>query len=1716
MRNLCGGERCALIAIACIIGQAQGCLTEGDMVIWLFAVPRVYNYGEISTQNTSAAWIPAACVNEASAAVAGHPVNYTSATALEINALWIPFFCRAPCINSSTFALPQREQIRYVDFTASIFEDTTLDVNTFSEAPNIEWIEGHNAGITDFRDGFFAPLSRLIFVGFTNNLLTILRNNLFANNTVLRYVSLSNNRISTIEPNALRNTQVGSISLNGNHFSQVPAAGLQGASHSLIQIELSENTITRIAANDFSGMSLVRGLLMARNPVVQVDASAFWDLTALAVAPNVLSPLPELVGLGFWAANNPNDVPFGNRAWRFAAIDVEAWPRECRWTGPMLNNFSCAECTFGYIDVNGVCTFPSFGVRTGYWDPSTIENDPQMGVPDSNGDRVIFLRNQINLDPPATTLDPKRGFVGYSNNDYVGVSYELAFVGDISIGCGGADDVVTGDTSAQTPVFLGLSGTTNIPFDSLRALLWGFSDRPAYLQFEVTTAGNITFDSCDSLYTTSMMVFRGWGDSAVSDVANLVGYDTLTPEMVDGWVHTRFPNLNWSNIEAPWQGGCPASMLTRRKQHFQPGRYTLMIRGIVYGQDLGGTYVMKMQCSDNATTRSVAAQNPGGLFVNPTTGQISGTPKRLGENFTMRLMAIDSSRSSKTTVANWRFSVRNELFGTIPTWTGTAQYNLNRGIAAQYHAQQLHTIAAPRFTREELFISPSNGDFDAIVFLLLVNGSACEDPPEAFVNVVTGAAVFNVTCEGNYTATLKARDDAGFEVVVNEWTFEARVLDTSNAAFGPNGRGCSRGLAVDGKPMDQKFTCDCTDTAFEGDNCEMRSTESSSRQVAETVTFSFVAFAVLVALVLGFSRYQLYRARHMPEDVGDFQDEVLQNFGLGAALLSGKGEIGLMLQVKSAIDHPSKRNLASLILDEVRTVSGLPRYLMQLVKARSAEVRFAEHLPYALLVLPRPPTLKAGAVDDLAAALSKHASLGGFKFGTGDAMVSIIDVSVAVARQLPREIDRHHVTRLNVVGEGNFGEVFKATLRAGTVTLTVAAKSLKINDDGARDSLLREAALMALCEHYNLVHLLGIVTVPRNMPPLLVMEYCEHGTVLDVVRGSCESDIDLHLLLSFCHDVASGLKYLGSRRIVHRDVAARNVLLDSAFTCKLSDFGMSAAVCKGDGDYSSNYVKMPGELPIRWAAIEVLKEGKYSRASDVWAFGVFVHEIMSRGAVPYKEFATLAETTEQVKSGYQLRCPPECPEVIHELVMVPCWRPHPSHRPGFSTIVAVLVELGVAASSGFDQEQVSNITNVLRESSLFVPSTFPTRNGDVQRPCFQNRSTLGVSVLHISQKLLPLVLDRVKPPWVDSQGQLVTPVASATIRHTVSAVVKPVTAGIVCPRDGRPGCAYVDTLTQCDDVGTAHALLSYTWAYKIQSVTLALHRWVNETNRDPQSTYVWICALCMNQQRMPDSVPSETLANEFRSRVVSIGRILPMLEPWHSALYLTRTWCLFELYTAIGEHGKVQIEVILSQEQNDAFLNAMATEGYRSIDRALADIRSENATASREADLEAIRNLVQSTPGGFEQLNTTVRHHLARWFEAQGAIRTAIRMVGRKQIASHPVDKRQVGVVRMQSEQSSGPVSRTQSLQTDFDENLLFDENLRSALESISKERSIDAVKQNMVEINNGPHTRQNVVDVKIVDEKERTSRVELEDRVDYVAFSSGVDALKYNKVTQV
>ena len=132
-----------------------------------------------------------------------------------------------------------------------------------------------------------------------------------------------------------------------------------------------------------------------------------------------------------------------------------------------------------------------------------------------------------------------------------------------------------------------------------------------------------------------------------------------------------------------------------------------------------------------------------------------------------------------------------------------------------------------------------------------------------------------------------------------------------------------------------------------------------------------------------------------------------------------------------------------------------------------------------------------------------------------------------------------------------------------------------------------------------------------------------------------------------------------------------------------------------------------------------------------------------------------------------------------------------------------------------------------------------------------------------------------------------------------------------------------------------------------------------------------------------DAVTAASFTNEYGERVVAFGRILPMLEPWHDPGYVKRAWCRFELFTSIKSQPVRDRHHPLAQGVTADRIDADGT------DEALPHAQSENAEASEQADLDAIRALILSYPGGFASLDSTIKTHLRRWFEARGGVKVA-------------------------------------------------------------------------------------------------------------------------------
>lgn len=152
-------------------------------------------------------------------------------------------------------------------------------------------------------------------------------------------------------------------------------------------------------------------------------------------------------------------------------------------------------------------------------------------------------------------------------------------------------------------------------------------------------------------------------------------------------------------------------------------------------------------------------------------------------------------------------------------------------------------------------------------------------------------------------------------------------------------------------------------------------------------------------------------------------------------------------------------------------------------------------------------------------------------------------------------------------------------------------------------------------------------------------------------------------LVCFAFQISRGMEYLASRKLIHRDLAIRNVLLAEGDVVKICDFGLAK-----DCFIYDNYVKKNnGPLPVKWMAIESIADKVFTIKSDVWSFAVVLWEIFTLGSNPYPGMEVDEDFYRKLKNGYRMEQPSYCPDGVWELANL-CWLEDPNQRLDFDEI----------------------------------------------------------------------------------------------------------------------------------------------------------------------------------------------------------------------------------------------------------------------------------------------------------------------------------------------------------------------------------------------------------------------------------------------------------------
>ncbi|KAG2333469.1 hypothetical protein Bca52824_004649 [Brassica carinata] len=187
------------------------------------------------------------------------------------------------------------------------------------------------------------------------------------------------------------------------------------------------------------------------------------------------------------------------------------------------------------------------------------------------------------------------------------------------------------------------------------------------------------------------------------------------------------------------------------------------------------------------------------------------------------------------------------------------------------------------------------------------------------------------------------------------------------------------------------------------------------------------------------------------------------------------------------------------------------------------------------------------------------------------------------------------------LGRGGFGEVYKGTL---SKSREVAVKRVSHDGEEGMKQFVAEIVCMRSLKHRSLVPLLGYCRRKREL--LLVSEYMPNGSLDHYLFDHSKTSLPWWRRVMILKDIASALSYLHTEAdqvVIHRDIKAANVMLDSEFNGRLGDFGMSRLYDRGADPTTTAAVGTVGYM-----APELITMGP-STGTDVYAFGVFLLEV---------------------------------------------------------------------------------------------------------------------------------------------------------------------------------------------------------------------------------------------------------------------------------------------------------------------------------------------------------------------------------------------------------------------------------------------------------------------------------------------------------------------------
>ncbi|KAL1555944.1 putative LRR receptor-like serine/threonine-protein kinase RFK1 isoform X1 [Salvia divinorum] len=269
----------------------------------------------------------------------------------------------------------------------------------------------------------------------------------------------------------------------------------------------------------------------------------------------------------------------------------------------------------------------------------------------------------------------------------------------------------------------------------------------------------------------------------------------------------------------------------------------------------------------------------------------------------------------------------------------------------------------------------------------------------------------------------------------------------------------------------------------------------------------------------------------------------------------------------------------------------------------------------------------------------------------------------------------------NKIGEGGFGSVYKGQLPDGTV---IAVKQLSSRSRQGNREFLNEIGMISCLQHPNLVKLYGCCIEGDQL--LVVYEYMENNSLAHVLfesNGRSQMMLSWPTRFKICVGIAKGLAFLHDEsrlKIVHRDIKATNVLLDSDLNPKISDFGLARL---NEDEKTHISTKVAGT--IGYMAPEYALWGYLTDKADVYSFGVVLLEIVSGKS----------------NNNYM---------PSHNFICLLDWASHLNESKNIDDLIDPRLDDAVVAN----REEIERVVKVALQCTNATPSVRPTMSEAVQ------------------------------------------------------------------------------------------------------------------------------------------------------------------------------------------------------------------------------------------------------------------------------------------------------------------------------------------------------------------------------------------------------------------